>query len=70
MSEVDQALDRMVQRTEDFSAVLEAIYRRHHTGTVLLHCVNGVPKLVEFPGVQVRLKGEGLDRLEKLADAV
>jgi hypothetical protein len=68
VSTTDQAIDRIVQRAEGFSAVLEAIFRRQHTGTVLLHCVNGVPKLVEFPGIQVRLLQGDIDKSEKLID--
>lgn len=70
MSVTDQAIDRIVQRADDFATVLEAIHRRQHTGTVLLHCVNGVPKLIEFPGVQVRLLQGDLDKPTKLADAL
>lgn len=69
MSVTDQAIDRIVHRTDEFATVLETIHRRQHTGTVLLHCVNGVPKLVEFPGVQIRLlQGEGLDNADNLLD--
>lgn len=69
-TETDQALDRIVHRTEGFAAVLDAIHRRQHTGTVILHCVNGVPKVVEFPGVQIRLLHGDLDKPDKLTDAV
>ena len=68
MSATDQALDRIVQRAEDFQSVVEAIYRRRHTGTVLIHFFNGIPHKVEFPGVQIDLQGEGLDKPPKVVE--
>lgn len=69
MTRTDQALDQIVDRVEDFATVQEVIFRRQYTGTVLLHCRNGVPQVVEFPGVQIRLRRGRLDRSEEVNDA-
>jgi hypothetical protein len=61
MSCVADALDRIVRREDDFASVLADLYQRQHTGTVLLHFVDGVAKKVEFPGVQVTLIQGRLD---------
>lgn len=65
----EQALDLLASREADFASVLEEIYKRRHTGGVWLHCVDGVPKVVEFPGVQVRLTGGSLDTSEKITES-
>lgn len=51
----EQALDRVVQREDDFATVLAALYARRHTGMVILHFANGLPRKIELPGVQIAL---------------
>jgi hypothetical protein len=69
MSCVADALDRIQRSEDDFATVLTAIFTRGYTGAVLLHCVNGVPKVVEFPSQQVRLRPGRLDSPRDLPDA-
>jgi hypothetical protein len=63
-----QALDRMVIREDDYATALQAIYERGYTGAFTVHCLNGVPKRLEFPGVQIVLTGGSLDNPGKLTD--
>ena len=35
---------------------LTALYQDEYTGLIVLHCHQGVPKKVEFPGVQLALQ--------------
>lgn len=37
--------------------VQAALYAQRFTGAVTLHLANGVPKVVEFPGPQLRVGG-------------
>jgi hypothetical protein len=55
---IDQALDRIVVREDDFSAVLMALYRRRYSGALTIHFRNGQPRTIELPGVQVTLTTE------------
>ena len=70
---ITAALDRRTVRSEDFLAVLTTIYARRYTGSFSVHCVDGVPRVVEFPGEQVRLTGGpaagGLDTPPRVPDA-
>ena len=68
MSPTAQALDLIARREDDFASVLAAIYMRRHTGTVLVHFLNGQPRKVEFPGVQIDLVEGDLDKLIKVID--
>lgn len=49
------ALDRQLTLADDFATVLTTIFARRYTGSFAVHCVDGVPRVVEFPGTQVRL---------------
>lgn len=61
-SPTTQALDRVITREDDFATLLDALFSRRYTGAILLHFRNGVPKIVELPGVQITIRaGEGLD---------
>ena len=62
---VDHALASAASQESDLFTVLEAIYVRRFSGAVLVHCANGVPRMVEFPGVQVRLPPRSLDTTER-----
>jgi len=68
VSGATQALDRIVLREDDYASTIEAIYTRRYTGSFTVHCLAGVPKRVEFPGVQVILVEGRLDKAEKLVD--
>lgn len=58
-----EALDMQVRRADVYAQVLEAIFQRKYTGSFTVHCRDGVPKTVEFPGVQISLtNGTGLDK--------
>lgn len=63
-----QALDRLVIREDDYASTIETIYTRRYTGSFTVHCIDGVPKRVEFPGIQVLLVEGSLDKREKLVD--
>jgi len=63
-----QALDRIIRREDEYASVLMTIYDRKFTGSFTVHCIDGVPKRIDFPGVQVQLTGGSLDNLRKLAD--
>ena len=69
MTAADQALDRLVIRADSFASVLDALYRRRHTGTIVIHVFNGLPRKVEFPGIQIDLVTSDLDKTEKVADS-
>lgn len=59
-----EALDLQVKRADIYARVLEAIHQRKYTGSFTVHCHNGVPKTVEFPGVQISLtNGTELDKV-------
>ena len=49
----------------DLFAVLTEIYTQKYTGSYTVHCIDGVPKRVEFPGRQVKLCAAGPVRLDK-----
>lgn len=58
-----EALDLQIKRADMYSRVLEAIFQRKYTGSFTVHCHNGVPRTVEFPGVQISLtNGTALDK--------
>lgn len=40
---------------QTFVDVLTDLYRRRYTGSITLHCAEGLPKKVEFPGQQITL---------------
>ena len=50
--------------TPTFAQTLASLYDQRFTGTIILHCVEGVPKVVEWPqpSIQVRLAPQGLDK--------
>jgi hypothetical protein len=54
-----QALDRRLVREQSFFQVLEEVYAQQYTGMLIVHCHDGQPKTVEFPGQQVRLVAPG-----------
>ena len=56
MSAVRDALAAIEQEDEDFPALLVALSATRYTGALILHCVEGEPKIVEVPGRQVRLR--------------
>ena len=45
-----------------FADLLVEIFTLQYTGSIVLHCVNGVPKVAEFPARQVRLSTKPLDK--------
>jgi hypothetical protein len=58
-----EALDLQIKRDDDYAHVLEALYQRRYTGSFTVHCQNGVPRLIELPGVQIALRsGTALDK--------
>lgn len=70
MSPTTQALERLVIRDDDFASALRAIYERRYTGSFTVHCIEGEPKKIEFPGIQVTLITQGrLDKDPNLADS-
>lgn len=50
--------------TEDapFAELLHELYASGYTGSITVHCVRGVPSVVEFPARQVRLQVTRLDK--------
>lgn len=59
----DQALELQVKRQDDFGRVLQALHDRRYTGSFTVHCHQGLPRTVEFPGVQISLtSGTVLDK--------
>lgn len=72
-SGAEQALDRLIKRDDDYAAVVEAVYRHRYTGSYTVHCLNGVPHKVEFPGIQIALNPRAdppaLDKSDKVADS-
>jgi hypothetical protein len=72
------ALDARRTRPDDFATVLATIFARRYTGSFTVHCVEGVPRVVEVPGEQVRLTAApptaptaagGLDTPPRVPDA-
>ena len=59
-----ETLDRVALETQDFFGLLEALHARRFTGAVILHCVEGQPKMAEFPSLQVRLRSKDLTSAE------
>jgi hypothetical protein len=55
MSAIADALAARRTRPDDFATVLATIFARRYTGSFTVHCVEGVPRVVEVPGEQVRL---------------
>lgn len=62
MSPLADALAAIRQDDAAFADLLQQIYEARYTGTITLHTVQGVPRVVEFPGRQVRLQVIRLDR--------
>jgi hypothetical protein len=52
---VGEALSGVRRSDLDFFTLLAEIYTHNYTGTVVLHVVNGTPKVAEFPSRQIRL---------------
>lgn len=61
MSPLADALALIRQEDAAFADLLTELYDARYTGTVLLHTVNGIPRVVEFPSRQVRLAVSALD---------
>lgn len=70
---IADALTRRHVRTDDFAAVLTTIFARRYTGSFSVHCVDGIPRVIEIPGEQVRLVPApptgGLDTPPAMPDA-
>lgn len=53
---IAEALAAVEPVEDDFPTLLLTLHQTRYTGTVLLHVVNGVPKVVELPSRQIRLR--------------
>jgi len=63
-------IDRILPADADLATVLDTVYQRRYTGTITVHLQNGRPKVVEFPGTQIRLLTKPtLDKSADLSDA-
>lgn len=69
MTPLASALSLIAYSDAAFSDLLQEIYASGYTGSVLLHCVNGIPSVVEFPARQVRLQLTRLDKPPRTRDA-
>jgi len=61
------ALASIRQDDAEFADLLQEIFTARYTGSLILHCADGVPQVVEFPARQVRLAQ--LSRLDKPVDS-
>lgn len=62
MSPLADALAAIQREDAAFADLLLQMYATKYTGCTLLHWVEGVPRVVEFPSRQVRLSITRLDR--------
>lgn len=57
---IGAVLGQIREEEQDFFQLLEALYDRRFTGTIVLQCRNGKPYLVEFPHTQIRLTSDSI----------
>jgi hypothetical protein len=58
-------LERVVIADADLAALLQSLYDQRYTGSITLHCAEGIPRIAEVPGVRIKL-----DNSPRSADAV
>jgi hypothetical protein len=49
------ALAEVEQQEATLATLLQALYDSRFTGSLLLYCRNGVPRVAEFPSTRVQL---------------
>lgn len=69
MSPLADALDAIRREDAAFADVLTELYTAKYTGTVTLHVADGIARVIEFPGRQVRLQATRLDFQPNIADS-
>lgn len=73
MSPLDDALAKIREVDGDFATLVESMYERRWTGYTGLHWLNGIPSMIDLPGVRVKLarrvSREKVDEREKVVHA-
>lgn len=53
---VKEILVEITRVDTDLATCLDALYQQKYCGSFIVHCRNGVPQLIEFPGRRVHLQ--------------